>query len=148
VDSFGGIDVLVTRISILFVIIVIITVTPRSIVNGLRSVIFSDLLGVDVLEEAAVLHGVIGLGMDLAGTLHSFVIVLLIVAATSRFLDYVDLMVIFAGAFASVVTVIIGPPFTIVSAVAIIVAPVATVTVVVSTTVIGVLVPAWWVLRV
>jgi hypothetical protein len=35
VDGFGGIDILVTRISILFVIIVVITVTPQSIVNGL-----------------------------------------------------------------------------------------------------------------
>jgi hypothetical protein len=37
VDGFGGIDILMTRISILFVIIVIIIVTPRSIVNGLWS---------------------------------------------------------------------------------------------------------------
>jgi hypothetical protein len=55
------------------------------------------LLGVDVLEEAAVLHGVIGLGMDLTGTLQSFVVVLLIVTVTNRFLDRVDLMVVFAG---------------------------------------------------
>jgi hypothetical protein len=59
VDGFGGIDVLVTRISILFIIVVIITVTPWSIINCLWSIIISELLGVDVLEEAAVLHGVI-----------------------------------------------------------------------------------------
>jgi hypothetical protein len=74
VDGFGGIDILVMRISILFIIIVIITVTPRSVVNGLWSIIVSKLFGVDVLEEAAILHGVIGLEMDLARTLQSFVV--------------------------------------------------------------------------
>jgi hypothetical protein len=69
VDGLGGIDILVMRISILFIIIVIITVTPRSIVNGLWSIIISKLLGEDTLEEVVVLHGVIGPEMDLARTL-------------------------------------------------------------------------------
>jgi hypothetical protein len=64
--------------------------------------------------------------MDLAGTLQSFVVILLIVTMTSRFLDRVDLMVVFTGALASVITVIIGPLITIISVVAIVsVAPVA-----------------------
>jgi hypothetical protein len=43
---------------------------------------------------------------------------------------------------------IIGPPITIISAVTIVVvAPVATFAVVVLTTVIGFLIPAWWVLK-
>jgi hypothetical protein len=143
VDGFGGIDILVTRISILFVIIIVITVTPRSIVNGLCSIIISELLGVDVLEEAAVFHGMIGLGMNLAGTLQSFVIILLIVMATSRFLNRVDLMVVFTGALAFVITAIIGPPVAIISAdMIVVVAPVATVTVAVLTMVIRFLVPA------
>jgi hypothetical protein len=147
VDDFGGIDILVTRISILFIIIVIITVTPRSIVNGLWSIIISKLLGVDVFEEGAVLHGVIGLGMDLAGTLQSFVVILLIVTVTSRFLDRVDLMVVFVGTLASIITVIIRPPIMIISVVAIVVvAPVMTFVVVVLTTVIGLIVSARWVL--
>jgi hypothetical protein len=148
VDDFGGIDILVTRISILFVIIVIITVTSRSIVNGLWSIIISKLLGVYVLKEATVLHGVIGLGMDLTRALQSFVVILLIVTATSRFLDHVDLMVVFAGTLASKITAIIGPPITIISAAAIVVvvAPVVTFVVVVPTTVIGFIVPARWVL--
>jgi hypothetical protein len=108
----------------------------------------SKLLGVDVSEEAAVFHGVIGLGMDLAGTLQSFVVILLIVTATCRFLDRVDLMVVFAGALASVITAIIGPPIMINSAVAIVVvvAPVVMLAVVVPTMVIGLLVLAQWVL--
>jgi hypothetical protein len=119
----------------------VITVTPWSIVNGLWSIIISELLGVDVLEEVAVLHDVIGLGMDLAGTLQSFVVILLIVTATSRFLDRVDLMVVFAGALASVITTIIRPPITIILAVMIVVvAPVAI-------TVIEFLVSTRWVLR-
>jgi hypothetical protein len=131
----------------LFIIIVIITVTPWSVVNGLWSIIISKLLGVDVLEEAGVLHGVVGLRMDLARTLQSFVVILLIVTATSRFLDRVDLMVIFVGTLASVITAIIGPPITIISAVAIVVvAPVVTFAVVVLTTVIGFIIPARWVL--
>jgi hypothetical protein len=149
VDGFGRVDILVTRISIMCVIIIVITVTPRSIVNGFWSIIVSKLLGVDVFEEVAVFHCVIGLGMDLAGTLQSFVVILLIVTVTSRFLDRVDLMVVFAGALASVITVIIGPPITIISAIAIVVVVVAlvvTLAVVVPTTVIGLLVPAQWVL--
>jgi hypothetical protein len=135
VDSFGGIDILVMRISILFVITVVITITPWSIVNG-----------VDVLKEAAVFHGLIGLGMDLVGTLQSFVVILLIVAATSRFLNHVDLMVVFIGTLASVIPVIIRPPVTIISAVAIVVvASVMTVAVAVLTMVIRFLIPAWWV---
>jgi hypothetical protein len=132
VDGFGGIDILVTRISILFVIIIIITVRPWSIVNGLWSIIISEFLGVDVLKEAAVLHGVIGLGMDLVRNLQIFVVILLIVTATSRLLDRVDLMVVFAGVLAFVIITIIGPPITIISAVAIVVvAPVMTFAVVI-----------------
>jgi hypothetical protein len=148
VDGFGGIDILVMRISILFFFIVVITVTPWSIINGLWSIIISKLIGVDVLEKAAILHGVIGLGMDLAGTLQSFVVSLLIVTVTNRFLDRVDLMVVIAGALASVITMIIRPRITIILAVAIVVvAPVVTFMVVVLTTVIGFLIPVQWVLR-
>jgi hypothetical protein len=67
---------------------------------------------------------------------------------TNRFLDRVDLVVVFMGALASVIAVIIGPPITIISAIVIVVvAPVATFVVVVPTTFIGLLIPAWWVLR-
>jgi hypothetical protein len=75
--------------------------------------------------------------MDLTRTLQNFVVILLIITGTSRLLDHVDLVVIFAGTLASVITAIIGPPITIISAVAIVVAPVTTFMVVVPTTVIG-----------
>jgi hypothetical protein len=106
------------------------------------------LLGVDVLEEATILHGVIGLGMDLARTLQSFVVILLIVMTTSRFLDRVDLMVVFTGTLARVITVIIGPSITIISAVAIVVfvASIVTFVVVGLTMFIRFLILAWWLL--
>jgi hypothetical protein len=87
--------------------------------------------------------------MDLVGTLQSFVVVLLIVMATSRFRDRVDLMVVFTGAVASLITTIIGPPITIISTVmiAVVVAPVMMLVFVVPTTVIGLLVLAQWVLE-
>jgi hypothetical protein len=85
--------------------------------------------------------------MDLARTLQIFVVVLLIVTVTSRFLDRVDLMVIFAGTLASVITAIIEPPITIISAVAfVVVAPITTLVIVVPTTVIGFIIPVRWVL--
>jgi hypothetical protein len=58
VHGFGGSDILMTRISILFVIIVV-TISPLCDVLNPCSVVGSELLGVDVLEEAAILHGVI-----------------------------------------------------------------------------------------
>jgi hypothetical protein len=86
--------------------------------------------------------------MDMTGTLQSFVVILLIVMMTSRFLDHIDLMVVFVGALASVITMIIRPPITIISAIAIVVAValVATLVVVVPTMIIGLLVPVQWVL--
>jgi hypothetical protein len=86
--------------------------------------------------------------MDMAGMLQSFVVILLIVAVTSRFLNHVDLMVVFARVLSSVITVIIGPPVAIISAVmTVVVALVATVAVAIPTTVIGFLVLARWVFR-
>jgi hypothetical protein len=68
VGGFGGSDILLMRISILFVI-VIITILLLCIGVDPCGIIGDDLLGVDVLEEAAILHVVIGFAMKLAGTL-------------------------------------------------------------------------------
>jgi hypothetical protein len=68
VDDFGGSDVLMTRIPILFIIIVI-TISSLYVVVSPCSVVGSELLGIDVFEEATILHGVIRFGMQLAGTL-------------------------------------------------------------------------------
>jgi hypothetical protein len=87
--------------------------------------------------------------MDLTRTLQSFVVMLLIVTTTSRFLDRVDLMVIFTRTLASVITTIVEPPITMISVVTIVVvvAPVTTLAVVVPTMVIWFIVPTRWVLR-
>jgi hypothetical protein len=86
--------------------------------------------------------------MDLVRNLQIFVVILLIVTATSRLLDRVDLMVVFAGVLAFVIITIIGPPITIISAVAIVVvAPVMTFAVVIPAMVIGFLILMGWVLE-
>jgi hypothetical protein len=57
-----------TRIPVLF-FIVVITISSLCIMVGPCSVVDSELLHVDVLKEVAILHGVIGFGMKLVGTL-------------------------------------------------------------------------------
>jgi hypothetical protein len=125
----------------MFVIVIVITVTPRSIVSGLWSIIISELLGVDVPEEATVLHGVIGLGMDLAGTLQGLVVFLLVVPTTTWLLNRVDFMIVFAGTLASEGVAAVLPPITVVWEVAVVVAPIT----IVPTTVVTVIVTARWV---
>jgi hypothetical protein len=132
---------LVTRISILCVIIVIITVTPRSIVNGFWSIVVSKLLGVDVPEEVTVLHGVIGLGMDLAGTLQGLIVVLLIVLATTWLLNCVYFMIILTRTLASEGIAAVMPPITVVWEVAVVIAPIT----IVPATVVAIVVTVWWV---
>jgi hypothetical protein len=84
--------------------------------------------------------------MDLTRTFQRFVVVLLIITVTGRFLNYVDLVVVFAGTLAPEITTVIGPLITSISPVAIVVAPFTTFMVVVPTMVIGFIVPVQWVL--
>jgi hypothetical protein len=121
VDSFGGIDVLVTRISILCVIIIVVTVTPRSIINGFWNIVISKLLGVDVPKETTVLHGVIGLGMDLAGTFQGLIIILLIVLGTTWLLNRVNFVIVLTRTLASEGVAAVMPPITVVWEVAVVV---------------------------
>jgi hypothetical protein len=144
VDGFGGRDVLMNRISVLFVIVVVIILSLCVIVNPC-SVIGSKLLGVYVLEEATIPHGVIGFGMKLAGTLQGLVVVILVVAMTTWLLNRVDFMIVLAGTLASIGVAVVTPRITVVSMVVIVVAPITTVTVVIPTTVITVVIMAWWV---
>jgi hypothetical protein len=124
VDSFGGIDVLVTRISILCVIIIVVTVTPRSIINGFWNIVISKLLGVDVPKETTVLHGVIGLGMDLAGTFQGLIIILLIVLVTTWLLNRVNFVIVLTRTLASEGVAAVMPPITVVWEVAVVVVPI------------------------
>jgi hypothetical protein len=139
VDGFGGSDVLMTRISVLFVI-VIITILSLCIVMGFCDVIGNELFGVDVLEEAAILHGVIGFGMKLAGTLQGLLVVILEIMATTWLLNRVDFMIVLTGTLASEGVMAVTPSIMVVSVVTIIIAPVTTIAVVVPTTAIAVVV--------
>jgi hypothetical protein len=143
-DGFGGSDILVMRISVLFVIVVItisslcVGVDPCGVVSG-------DLLGLDVLEKAAILHGVIGFGMKLAGTLQCLIVFILVIAVTTWLLNRVDFMIVLAGTLASVVVAAVTPPITIVPVVAIVVALIMMIMVVIPTMVVVVVIMAWWV---
>jgi hypothetical protein len=140
VDNFGGIDVLVTRISILCVIIIVVTITPRSIINGFWSIIVSKLLGIDVPEETIVLHGVIGLGLDLAGTLQGLIVILLIVLATTWLLNRVNFMIVLTRMLASEGVAAVMPPITVVWEVAVVIA----LSTIIPTMVVAIIVMAWW----
>jgi hypothetical protein len=134
------------RISVLFVIVIIIvTISSLCVVMGLYGGVGSELLGVDVLEEAAILHGVIGFGIKLAGTLQGLAVVILLITTTTWLLNRVDFMIILAGMLASVVVVAVAPLIPIVSVVAVVVALITTIEVVISTTVIAVVVTVRWV---
>jgi hypothetical protein len=80
----------------------------------LWSIVVSKLFGVDVLEEATVLHGVIGLGMDLAGTLQGLIIVLLIVPVTTWLLNCVNFMIVLTRTLASEGVAAVMPPISVV----------------------------------
>jgi hypothetical protein len=76
--------------------------------------VVSKLLGVDVPEETIVLHGVIGLGMDLAGTLKGLIVILLIVPATTWLLNRVNFVIVLMRTLASEGVVAVMPPITVV----------------------------------
>jgi hypothetical protein len=107
---------------------------------GFHGGVDSELFGIDVLEEATILYGVIRFGMKLAGTLQGLVVVILVITATTWLLNRIDFMIVLAGTLASKGVAAVMPPITVVSVVTVIVAPVTTIAVVVPTTVIAVVV--------
>jgi hypothetical protein len=127
------------RISIL-VVIIVATISSLCVVVGPCGVVGSELLGVDVLEKAAILHGVIGFGMKLAGTLQGLVVVILVIVATTCLLNHIDFRIILAGTLASEVVAMVTPPITVVSVVAVVVTPITTIVVVIPTKVIAVVI--------
>jgi hypothetical protein len=132
------------RISVLFIII-IVTISSLCVVVDPYGIIGGDLLGVDVLEEAEILYGVIGFGMKLAGTLQGLVVVILVITATTWLLNHVDFMIVLAGTLASIVVAAVAPPIMVVSVVAVVVALITTITIVVLAMVVVVVVMARWV---
>jgi hypothetical protein len=143
-DGFGGSDVLVMRISVLLVIVVV-TISSLCVGVDTCGVVGGDLLGVDVLEEAAILNGVIGFGMKLAGTLQGLVVVILVIAVTTWLLNRVDFTIVLTGTLASIVIATVAPPITVVSVVVVVIALIMMIAVVIPTMVIAVVITARWV---
>jgi hypothetical protein len=133
-----------TRISVLF-IIVVVTISSLCVGVDPCGVGGGDLLGVDVLEEATILHGVIGFGMKLVGTLQGLIVVILVIMVTTWLLNRVDFMIILVGTLASVVVTAVTPPITVVSVVTVVIALITMIAVVVLTMVVVVVVAAQWV---
>jgi hypothetical protein len=103
VNDVGWIDVLVVGVSVL--VVVLFTITYVLVACGFCGIVLDDLLCVDILEDATILHGMTGSRMELTQTLQGLVIVILVVVATSKSL--IDLMVAFVGPLSpKVITVV------------------------------------------
>jgi hypothetical protein len=100
----------------------------------------SKLFGVDVPEEMTVLLGVIGLGMDLAGTLQGLIVVLLIVLATTWLFNHVNFVIVLMRTLASEGIAVVMPSITVVWEVAIVVAPIT----IIPTTVVAIVIMVRW----
>jgi hypothetical protein len=96
--------------------------------------------GVDVPEETTVLHGVIGLGMDLIGTLQGLIVILLIVPATTWLLNYVNFMIVLIRMLDSKGVAAVMPPITVVWEVAVVIVPIM----IVPTIVVAIVVTTRW----
>ena len=83
VDAIGWLDVLVTGIYV-FIIVVLVALFPYVVrlVGRIRSL----LTHVDRLDNAAVLHGMVRLGMELVGPFQCFGVVFFVVATSTTFL--------------------------------------------------------------
>ena len=140
VDDVGGVDVLITRILVLFVIVVL-AVTPVGGACSLGGVILNNLLRIDILENTVVLYSVVGSRMQLTRALQGFVVIFLLITATSRSFDHVDFMVIFMRPLAPEVIAMVVTPVLAFSVVSIVVA--AMVAVIDPPTVVMVVIASW-----
>jgi len=93
VHNVSGIDILMMRITVLFVVVVLM-ITPVGGTHGLCSIILNDLLCINVLEDTVVLHSVVESRMKLTRTLQGFVVVFLVIMVTGKSFDCIDFMVI------------------------------------------------------
>ena len=93
IDNVSWVDVMVVGVSVL-IVIVLFAIAPITVACGLCSIVLNDLLHVDVFEDTTIFHGVTRSRMELAWALQGLVIVILVVTATNKPLDRVDLVVI------------------------------------------------------
>ena len=140
VYAISWLDVLVTGVCI---IVVVILVALFPCVVRLVGRIRSLLTRVDRLEDAAILHGMVRLRMELAGPLQCLGVVVFIVTTSATLFNGVDLAVVFPSTLAPVIVTAVTPLITLVTVVAGVVALVAAVKIVVPTTVAAVVVAVW-----
>ena len=140
VDAISRLDVFMTRVCIV-VLVVLVALFPHVIrlVGHIRSL----LTRVDSLEDAAILHGVVRLRMELAGSLQCFGVVVLVVSTSAALFHSIDLAVVFPSALAPVIVAAVAPLITLIPVVAGVVALVAAVKIVVPTTIATVIVAVW-----
>ena len=67
-DSVGGVDVAVTGILVSVILVIFLITLPLNVLR-LAVVVLGFFTRVDVFEDAAILHGMISFGVDLAWTL-------------------------------------------------------------------------------
>jgi len=108
-DNIGRVNVQLAWVLVL-VLIFILAAAPTTVACGLRGVVLDDLLRVDVLEDATVLYCVTRSRMELAWTLQSLVVVVLVVMMTSEHFDHVDLMVVIVGPLTPKVVMVVTAP--------------------------------------
>ena len=127
----------VTRVCII-VVVILIALFPCVVrlVGHIRSL----LTRVDRLEDAAILHGMVRLRMELAGPLQCLGIVVFIVTTSATLFNGVDLAVVFPSTLAPVIVTAVTPLIMLVTVVAGVIALVAAVKIVVPTTVAAVVI--------
>ena len=143
VHVIGWLDILVTGICV-FIVVVLVALFPCIVrlVGRIRSL----LMRVDRLENATVLHGVVGLGMELVGPFQCFGVVFFIVTTSTTFLDGVDFAIVFPSTLALVIVTAVTPLITLIVVVTGVVALVEAVKIVVPTMVAAVVVVVWGVI--
>jgi len=109
VDHVGGTDILVSWVPILVVVFVFVT-TPVLLPIFLGGVVLSGPLCVDAFEDTTFFHRVIGLGMELARSFQSLVVIFLVVSSSIGALDRIHLVVKVTRALAPEVIATVTPP--------------------------------------
>ena len=98
---------------------------------------------VDRLEDATILHGMVRLGMELAGALQCLGVIVFVVTTSSALFHSIDLAIVFLSTLALVIVTAVTPLITLVAVVAGVIALVAAVKIVVPTMVAAVVIVVW-----
>jgi len=94
----------------MLVLVLVFVVAPVLFPVFLGGVVLSGPPRIDAFEDAAFLHGMVGLWMQLARSLQRLVVVFLVVPPPVGALDCIHLVVVVTGALSSEIVVIVAPP--------------------------------------